>query len=145
MISDLRAPKFVVGIGVEWDWENCLVKLLQTTLIDKIILQFGQSHAMPLSLPMEPGLKLRRLDKASILPDEATVLQKTPYRSLVRCLFYIAISTHLNITYAVQQLTQYVNCYTSIHWNTKHNIADLFTKALAAPLFTQLHALLGLQ
>lgn len=34
----------------------------------------------------------------------------------------------------------------SIHYvNTKYNITDLFIKALATPLFTQLQALLGLQ
>ncbi|KAG6874705.1 hypothetical protein C0992_006926, partial [Termitomyces sp. T32_za158] len=45
-------------MAVKWDRQMHTVKLLQTALIQKIINQFGQSDAVPLSLPMEPGLKL---------------------------------------------------------------------------------------
>ena len=44
-ISDLGTPRFVVGIAVDWDHENRLVKLSQTALIDKIVGQFGQKDA----------------------------------------------------------------------------------------------------
>lgn len=115
-ISDLGLPRFVVGIAVEWDRKNSLVRLSQTSLIDKIILQFGQKAATPLSLPMDPGLKLRRVDRSTLSHDEINTLQKTPYRSLVGCLLYLAISTRPDIAYAVGQLTQFVENYTGIHW-----------------------------
>lgn len=41
---------------------------------------------------------------------------ETPYRSLVWCLLYVAISTRPDIAYAVQQLTQYVDSFTTVHW-----------------------------
>lgn len=66
---------------------------------------------------MDPGSKLRRIDPASLSPQEQSVLQRTPYRSLVGCLLYVAISTRPDITYAVQQLTQYVDSYATVHWN----------------------------
>lgn len=58
-ITDLGIPRFVVGIAVEWDHDKSLVRLSQTALIDKIITQFGQKDAAPLSLPMDPVSKLR--------------------------------------------------------------------------------------
>ncbi|KAH0581202.1 hypothetical protein H2248_012654 [Termitomyces sp. 'cryptogamus'] len=91
-ISDLGIPRFVVGIAIEWDRERRLVKLSQTALIDKIISQFGQTNATPLTLPMESGLKLRRFDRSSLPQDEIDALEKTPHRSLVGCLLYVAIS-----------------------------------------------------
>lgn len=116
-ISDLGTPRFVVGIGIEWDQHNSSVKLSQTALIDKLISQFGQKDATPLSLPMDPGLKLRRVDRNTLTNDERERLSKIPYRSLVGGLLYLAISTRPDISYAVQQLTQYVDSYTEIHWN----------------------------
>ena len=92
-ISDLGLPKFVVGIAIQWDHDKRTVQLSQTALIDKIISQFGQSNATPLSLPMEPGLKLRQVDRSSLSSNEVHTLQKIPYRSLVGCLLYLAIST----------------------------------------------------
>ena len=100
-ISDLGIPCFVVGIAVDWDHKNHLVKLLQTALIDKIINQFSQKDATPLSLPMDPNLRLRRVDQSSLSPDERHTLDHTPYRQLVSCLLYLAISTRPDISFAV--------------------------------------------
>src|SRR6266481_2085287 len=54
-ISCLRTPKHLVGCGITWDHPNKIVKLSQTALIDKIIAQFGQCDATPLSIPMDQG------------------------------------------------------------------------------------------
>ena len=53
-ISDLGSPCFVIGIAVKCDCPDHTAKLSQIALIDKIIEQFGQKDAMPLSLPMDP-------------------------------------------------------------------------------------------
>lgn len=92
-ISDLGLPKFVIGIAIEWDRDKRLVKLSQTALINKMICQCSQSSAAPLSLPMEPGLKLRRIKRPSLSQDKIDILAKTPYQSLVGCLLYVTIST----------------------------------------------------
>ncbi|GLB40854.1 putative mitochondrial protein [Lyophyllum shimeji] len=49
--------------------------------------------------------------------EEQETLDKIPYRSLVGCLLYLAISTRPDISFAVQQLSQYVDSFTSTHWN----------------------------
>lgn len=116
-ISDLGTPRFVVGIAVEWDRLNHTVKLSQTALIDKVINQFGQKDASPLSLPMDPNTRLRCVDRTALSSDELRILERTPYRQLVGCLLYLAISTRPDIAFGVQQLTQYLDCYTTLHWN----------------------------
>ena len=52
-ISHLGTPKHLVSMGITWDHPNKIVKLSQTALIDKIIAQFGQHDATPLSIPMD--------------------------------------------------------------------------------------------
>jgi hypothetical protein len=117
-ISDPGDVHFVVGIAVEWYRPNHTVKLSQTALIDQIILQFRQADAPPLSMPMAPGLKLHHINMTSLSDTDCCELAKLPYWSLVGSLLYLAVSSRPNISYAVQQLSQYLDCYSHTHWNT---------------------------
>lgn len=116
-ISDLGAVHFVVGIVVAWDRPNCTVMLSQTALIDKIVMQFGQKNTSAASVPMDPGLKLWCTDYKKLPREELDQISKLPYRSLVGCLLYLSISTRPDISYSVQQLSQFLDCYTYAHWN----------------------------
>ena len=40
-----------------------------------------------------------------------------PYRSLVGCLIYLSVGMRPDITYAVQQLSQFLDSYMYAHWN----------------------------
>jgi Reverse transcriptase (RNA-dependent DNA polymerase) len=115
-ISELGTARFIVGIAVTWDRTTQTVALSQTALIDKIIEQFGQKDAHPVSAPLEPGSKLRRTDRQSMSSEDQLQLNKLPYRSLVGCLLYLAILTRPDISYVVQQLSQYLDCYSFEHW-----------------------------
>jgi len=117
-ISDLGNVRFIVGIAVNWDRPNRTVMLSQTALIDKIIAQFGQQNAAPSSLPMDPGLKLRCTNYKNMSKNEIDKIKKLPYRSLIGCLLYLSIGTCPDITYSIQQLSQYLDCYSYAHWNT---------------------------
>ena len=116
-ISDLGEAKFCVGIAIVRDRNNRTISLSQTALIDKLIAQFGQSESNPVATPMDPGLKLSQPDHSTLSDEEKSELAKLPYRSLVGGLIYLAIGTRADIAYAVQQLSQFLNCYSFVHWN----------------------------
>ena len=116
-ISDLGNMCFIVGIAVTWDRLNCTVMLLQTALTDEIVVQFGQRNASPSSLPMNPSLKLWHANYQTMSKSKLEEIKKILYCSLVGCLLYLLISTHPDITYSVQQLSQYLDCYSYAHWN----------------------------
>ena len=101
MISDLGIPCFVVSIAINWDHEDCLVKLFQTALIDKIISQSSQKDAAPLSLPMDPNMRLQYLDLNTLPQEERCTLENMPYCQLIGCLLYLAISTCPDIAFVV--------------------------------------------
>ena len=116
-IADLGTPKYILGTAVNWNRDAHQVHLSQTALIDKLVQQFGQLDAAPLSTPMDPGTKLRHADLSTLSPDEREKITRLPYCCLVGGLLWLAVSTQPDIQYAVQQLSQYLDCYTQNHWN----------------------------
>jgi len=66
---------------------------------------------------MDPGLKLRRPDPSEMTAHDKAELAKFPYRSLVGCLLYLSVASRPDITYAVQQLSQFLDSYSYAHWN----------------------------
>ena len=116
-ISSSGEARYCVGIAITRDRETHSVSLSQTALIDKIIIQFGQQDSYPANSPMDPGLKLRRPDKKSITSEDRDRFAKLPYCSLVGCLIYLSVGTRPDISYSVQQLSQFLDCYSYSHWN----------------------------
>lgn len=53
------------------------------TLIDKLVQQFGQENATPLSTPINPGTKLRRVDLTTLPDIDSERIARLPYRQLV--------------------------------------------------------------
>jgi hypothetical protein len=107
--------------------------LSQTALIDQIISQFGQSAASPLSMPMAPSLKL--CHTTSVLNANCQTLAWFPYHSLVGSLLYLAVSTCPDISYAVQQLSQFLGFFSYEHWHA----AVLVVQYLKGTQTLQLH------
>ena len=76
-----------------------------------------QNDAHPVDTPMVAGLQLRRPDKSTLTPPEiAEWAAWTPYHELVGSLNYIAIATHLDISYAVSRLASFLDCFQQEHW-----------------------------
>jgi hypothetical protein len=115
-IADLGAVKYCIGIAIERDRKARTIALSQTALIDRIIIQFGMTDCYPVNIPMDPGIRLSRETVSHLSQDQKRELALLPYRSLVGCLMYLAIATRPDIALAVQQLSQYLDCYSFEHW-----------------------------
>ena len=114
--AGLTGPiKFALGIAVERNASE--ICLSQTSFIDRIVAQFGQTDAHPVETPMIAGLQLRRPDKLVPTPPEVEEWSaRTPYRELVGSLNYIAVATRPDIAYAVGRLASFLDCYREEHW-----------------------------
>ena len=116
-ISDLGPAKFALGIAITRDLEKRTIAISQTALIDRVVEQFGQRDAHPLETPMVAGLQLRRPDKSvPTAPEVKEWAERTPYRSLIGSLMYIAVGTRPDIAYAVGRLASFLDCYRPEHW-----------------------------
>jgi hypothetical protein len=117
-ISDLGDIQFCLGIGIVRDPERRTISLSQTALIDRLVSQFYQSDAHPSPSPMEAGLRLCRHADNDPQPTQLDVdrLAETPYRSLVGGLMYVSVGTRLDISFAVNHLASFLDCYAFEHW-----------------------------
>jgi hypothetical protein len=117
-ISDLGPVKHALGIAVTRDLEARTVTLSQTALIDKVVEEFHQLDAHTVDTPMVAGLQLQTPDKTIPVPNTvAAWIERTPYRSLIGSLMYIAVATRPDISYAVGRLSSYLDCYRQEHWD----------------------------
>ncbi|XP_072762590.1 uncharacterized protein [Anoplolepis gracilipes] len=66
--------------------------------------------AKPVNTPMEPNLKLTMQGENQENKDNV------PYRELIGCLMYLAVTTRPDIAYAISFLSQFNNGYGSEHW-----------------------------
>jgi hypothetical protein len=121
-ISDLGEARFCLGIAIERDRVTRTIRLSQCALIDRIVTQFGLKDAAPITTPMEPGLHLSRRLHAPSSDTERDLMARTPYRSLVGSLMYVAIGTRPDIAYAVQQLCKFLDCYGPAHWEAAKRV-----------------------
>jgi Reverse transcriptase (RNA-dependent DNA polymerase) len=117
-ISDLGDIKFALGIAIHRNRDTRTVSLSQTALIDRVIEQFGQLDAHPVDTPIPTGVQILRPNKN--LPISgllASWMERTPYRSLVGTLNYLAVATRPDIAYAVGRLASVLDCYRPEHWD----------------------------
>lgn len=71
---------------------------------------------------MEPGLRLSRRDHSPRNDVERDLMTRTPYRSLVGSLMYLAIGTRPDISYAIQQLCKFLDSYGPVHWEAAKRV-----------------------
>ena len=117
-ISDLGEVKYALGIAISRDRSARTISLSQTALIDRVVDQFCSPEAHPVDTLMVPGLQIVRPDKS--LPVSETILawmKRTPYRSLVGSLNYLAVATRPDISFAVGRLATVLDCYRPEHWD----------------------------
>jgi hypothetical protein len=111
-ISNLGPIKYTLSIAILRNRESCTVQLSQTALIDRIVKQFGQRDAYPVDTPMVASLQITRPDKSLPVPSHiAAWIERTPYRSLIGSLNYLAVGTQPDIAFAVSRLATVLDCY----------------------------------
>lgn len=106
---DLGEASMFLGMEIQRNKITKELTLNQEQYSKKILKRFEMDNCKPASIPMEPNLKLKKNDSDGKL--------NKPYRELIGCLSYLAITTRPDLSAAVNYFSQFQSNPTDEHWN----------------------------
>lgn len=112
---DLQAARSFLGIEISRDREKREISISQGRYIGKIIGRFGMREAYGTHVPMLPGLVLD-------VELEGEQSSGFPYRELVGCLMYAAVTTRPDIAFPVSKLARYASIASTKHWKAAKSV-----------------------
>ena len=115
-MTDLGPISWVLGIKVTRDLDNRTLGLSQTSYIDLILNRFNFTDAKPVSTPMDPTIRYSKTQCPATLEEKAK-MKNIPYREAIGALMYCAVTTRLDISFAVALLSQFLENPGVTHWN----------------------------
>ena len=111
----LEDTRNFVGLQIDRDRANKSIIVHQTAYTTKIVEKFGMSGAKPMSVPADPHATLEPVKR-----------EQTPvnvrYREAVGSLMLLAIVSHPDIAYAVNNVSRYLNNHNKSHWQAVKRI-----------------------
>ena len=114
-LHDLRPTTSILGMKLDCDRQARTISLSQPGYIESILQDFQMADCNPSLMPMEESLHL----SSSMSPgtvEERLAMKGIPYQELVGKLLYLAVVTHLDISYAVGVLCRFVENPGTVHW-----------------------------
>ncbi|KAL8535556.1 hypothetical protein ACS0TY_011255 [Phlomoides rotata] len=113
--------------GIELDWDSIGISLSQRNYVLDILSDPGLQGCKHASTHLPLGLHLASNDGDPLSnPDQ--------YRSLIRMLLYLNMSRP-NVTYDVQQLSQFVGAPRTSHWDVVVHVLRYLKRSIFLGLF----------
>ncbi|KXJ62357.1 hypothetical protein RP20_CCG018720 [Aedes albopictus] len=107
-MTDMGDIKSFLGMRIDYDLEGGVMRISQQQYHEDVLRRFEMSDCKPISTPLEHRLKLPKgIEEKRITK---------PYRELVGCLTYAAMTTRPDLAAAVNFLSQFQSCPNEIHW-----------------------------
>lgn len=108
-MTDMGELKHYLGLKVERNFEKGRMKISQPKYVEDMLRRFGMDDCKPVNIPMDPNLKLET--------NKSDSRTTQPYRELVGCLTYLALSSRPDISAAVSYFSRFQAAPTDNHWN----------------------------
>ncbi|GMF30480.1 unnamed protein product [Phytophthora lilii] len=108
-IKDLGQARYILGIEIDYDMENKLLRSSQQAYTESIIKKFGQENAKPSLIPIDPSVHLTKADEAQTNPGEKH------WDAGIKVVRYLLKTKDVGNTYDGQLETQLV-AYSDADW-----------------------------
>jgi hypothetical protein len=115
-ITDLGELHWLLGIEIRHDCEHRSIYLFQHFYIDSIIHCYNLQDLKPISTPMETHLCLSS-SQSPLTTAEFAQMHDVPYHEAVGLLMYASLSTHPDISFAVQTVSHFLTKPGMAHWD----------------------------
>lgn len=108
-------PNYFVGLEIERDRSNRLLKIHQKSYIERIIEKFGMTDAKTVSIPVDPNTRFSNAMSPKT-DKEREEMVKIPYSALIGSLQFAVNVTRLDIAFGVNLLSRYLQNPGREHW-----------------------------
>lgn len=105
-----------IGLQIERDRENKRMFLHQESYVKQIIQKFGMAEANTLSVPADPHTSLE------LASEESSSRSCVPYREAVGSLLFLCTVSRVDIAYAVNAASRFVEKHDESHWKAVKRI-----------------------
>ena len=112
-MKDLEAAKKILGIKIQRDRKKGLLRLSQSSYIEKVLQRFGINPKLVI-IPLTQYCKLFRGDSAKTEKEKADMV-RVPYASAVGSIIYLMICTRLYLARSVNIVNQYMSALKKEH------------------------------
>ncbi|KDR64888.1 hypothetical protein GALMADRAFT_82558 [Galerina marginata CBS 339.88] len=120
-ITDLGELHWILGIEVRRIREERRILLSQRSYLESIIRRYGFEDLKPVSIPMDPNVRLTS-DQSPSTTQEFARMRDIPYHEAVGSLMYASLGTRPDITYAVQAVSRFASKPGIAHWDAVKRI-----------------------
>jgi Reverse transcriptase (RNA-dependent DNA polymerase) len=120
-IKDLGDVHWLLGVAITCDRTARTDSLSQGSYIDTVIARFKMQEAYPVATPLDTGTR-RSVQMCPATKEEKQKMEKKPYQMAVGSLMYAAITTRPDITFSVQQLSQFASNPGCQHWEAAKRV-----------------------
>jgi hypothetical protein len=113
-IKSLSAPKYLLGIKVNYDRERCSLSLSLTHYINRVLEQLGLADCNPVAMPLDPNVNLdyKKGEDLEGHSDDASYA----YSALIGKLLRMATIFWVDISFAAGRLRQFTRNPKLRHW-----------------------------
>lgn len=106
-MKDLGRIKEYLGITIDYESDKNEIKLNQTKYIESLIKKYNLENSKLYNTPMEVNLKIEKSDYCE---------RDIRYRNLIGALLYISSATRPDISFSVNYLSRFQNCFNETHY-----------------------------
>lgn len=111
-VKDLGPTNQFLGMEIARDRAHGTLKITQSSQIKRAISRFGMDDAFSVTTPLDPNVKL--LKTPADIPVDTTL--QTQYQSAIGSLMYVGLGSRPDISFAIQNLSQFSSHPTQVHW-----------------------------
>jgi hypothetical protein len=109
-MKDLRELHLFLGMEVERNCDEQLLRINQIKYLKEILKRFRMQECKPIRVPFDPKMKLQRNANGN---DES---KGFPYQQAVGSLMYAMLCTRLDLAYPINVLSQHIANPNMEHW-----------------------------
>lgn len=109
-MTDIGEVRTFLGLTIVRQQNEGVMDINQKRYLERLLDRFGMSDCKPKQTPLEAGVKLEKCTD----PSKCTT---KPYRELIGCLSYVAVTSRPDISAAVNYYSSFQSCASDEHWN----------------------------